>query len=219
MSNVISLVSESQVLIFTPLPGAEVKYRPIGPRRYQEIIRECRIDDRGPAPVDKTQLLTLLREIIAEDGQFRDVDEEAATKRLYSLLMVGQQISKTDWPEVKNRTLLWSIQSWSGIGYSNTEGTAPLNSDSVAAFAETEFGDQLFALVLKDITAQKMKAQGIDPLQRSGSTSSSASNTAGDTAKGATTTTRKVTGSRRASAPTKKPAKPAASATSRKNRR
>lgn len=195
MSHAISLINEAQLLTFVPVKGAEIKFRRIAGKRYQDIVRECRIDDRGPTPVDKEQLKAVLNEIIAEDGKFKNVDEAELTKRVYGILLIGQDINKTDWEAVKVRTLTWAISSWSGIGFNQQDGDAPLNAESISAFADTAYGTELFALVLKDVTEQRMKAQGINPLERSGGTLNSASTTAGTTVKRATKTTRKTTAS------------------------
>jgi len=213
MSHAISLINETQTLTFTPVVGAEIKYCRIAHKRYQDIVRECRIDDRGPTPIDKEQLAQLLKELIEEDGSFKDINEAEASKRLYGLLAVGQEMKKTDWTEVKVRTLQWAIRDWSGIGFNAEEGEALVMPENIAMFAMSEYGDAVFALVLKDVTELRLKAQGIGPLERSGGTLNSRSTTAGTTAKPATKTTRKTTASHPALS-TKK-----ASATTRKKGR
>lgn len=187
----IKLIDESKLLTFTPVEGATVNYRKIGKKRYSGICSECRIDDRGPEPVDRAVLERLVAEVIEKDGTYKNVDLPEASNRILNLLMVSKGIEKTDWKAVQIRTLLWAIDSWEGIGFEGE--TAPVTQDSVEAFADTDYGDQLFTIVLEDVTAMRER-EAADPLGRSGSTSNSVSKTAGASAKSATKNTSKTRG-------------------------
>lgn len=195
MTHAVSLINESKLLSYVPVEGAEISYCRIGTRRYQDLIRECRIEDRGPLPVDKEAVRQVVSEVLKEDGTLRANDEAGLANKIYGLLIAALVSNKTDWNAVKVRTLLWAIRSWSGIGFNEVDGEAAIDEESVSAFAGTPYGDELFQLVLIDLAAQKAK-EASDPLGRSGVTSNSASNSAGATAAPVTKATRKTDGHR-----------------------
>lgn len=157
MAHAISLINETRLLTYVPAEGAEISYCRIGSRRYHDIIRECRIDDRGPLPVDKEAVRQVVATILNEDGSLKANDEPGLASKVYGLLIAALVANKTDWNAVQIRTLLWAIRSWSGIGFNEVDGEAPIDETSVAAFAGTPYGDELFRLVLLDVTAQKAR--------------------------------------------------------------
>lgn len=194
MSHAISLINESQLLTYKPVDGAVIHYHKIGKKRYNDIVRECRIDDRGPTPIDKDVVQALVSEIIEKDGTFKNIDEQEVSSRVVALLLVGQAINKTNWSAVQVRTLLWAIKDWEGIGFDATEGTAPLTEDSVQALSDTGYGAELFQLVIADVNAMRLKeGASADPLGNSNGTLNSTLTTSGVTAKRATKSSPKTT--------------------------